>query len=154
MNKLLNDKNDNKYGSIPSSQNINNRNRKSISRGRSPYFNYQHYSPALTARSTPIMGSSQVDSVDGNNDKITAWQAGFTVINLFLGLCLLSYPYALSQGSIISIIPFIFICFALCYTGKLIVRCFNTLQNDVEHSYPMVGYYSFGKFGFHLISLE
>ena len=179
MNELLNDNNKiNKYGSITTQiqcktipyHHINNNDNDGIinaqqklisninkkkpkSSPRSPYLRaFRPASPAITCQSalpSPHVKSKVEDDVD---DKINVWQAGFTVINLFLGLCLLSYPYAIQSGSLISIIPFIFICFALCYTGKLIVRCFNTLSNDIEHSYPMVGFYSFSNFGYFLIS--
>ena len=118
----------------------------------SPYF--RPFSPAISGLSA-LKSPSYYDEYgeeEDEGDKINTFQAGFTVINLFLGLCLLSYPYALSCGSLTSLIAFIFICFALCYTGKLIVRCFNTLSDEVEHSYPMIGYYSFNNFGYLLIS--
>jgi len=123
----------------------------------SPYF--RPFSPALTGKSamasplrsqSPLKSARASDSV-ADGDQITEWQAGFTIVNLFLGLCLLSYPYALSQGGLSSLICFLCICFALCFTGKLIVRCFNALPDGVEASYPMIGWLSFGRFGYHLI---
>eukprot|EP01083_Nonionella_stella_P026905 74056_1 len=122
----------------------------------SPYFH--SFSPALTSRSaidaySPSSRCELDDLINVDSNKITSWQAGFTICNLFLGLCLLSYPYALACGSFSSLVAFIFICFALCYTGKLIVRCFDILSDDVEQSYPMVGYYSFQNAGYLLISI-
>ena len=89
---------------------------------------------------------------DGEDDGlISIWQAGFSVVNLFLGLCLLSYPYAFYQGGLLSLIPFGFICLALCYTGKLIVRAFIKLP-ETDRDYPSVGKQAFGNFGYSLIS--
>eukprot|EP00484_Ammonia_sp_Unknown_P029244 CAMPEP_0197028886 /NCGR_PEP_ID=MMETSP1384-20130603/8464_1 /TAXON_ID=29189 /ORGANISM="Ammonia sp." /LENGTH=590 /DNA_ID=CAMNT_0042457955 /DNA_START=50 /DNA_END=1822 /DNA_ORIENTATION=+ len=162
---LLADKDNNNYAT-KSHGDLSTPKRKLKSPQKSPFF--RPYSPALTGRSAPSPAPylrhgikeestepdepSQADDDDEDSDKINVWQAGFTIVNLFLGLCLLSYPYALSCGSLSSLIPFLFICFALSYTGKLIVRCFNALADDVEHSYPMVGFYSFQNLGYYFIS--
>ncbi len=174
LNQLLNDDNNN-YGSIhvKNAYNLSPQRKYIISQRHSvnktkvpttpnsPFF--RPYSPALTCKSAlasppstsmrSIRKHKHIDSNNEDENKITVWQAGFTIVNLFLGLCLLSYPYALSCGSFSSLIFFVFISFALCYTGKLIVRCFDSLSHDVEQSYPMLGYYSFNNFGYLLISI-
>jgi len=67
------------------------------------------------------------------------WGAAFSIVNVFMGLCLLSYPYALARGGFISLIVLAFTCWAMSYTGKFIVRCFHEVPEH-EQTYHGVGY--------------
>ena len=116
----------------------------------SPYF--RSFSPALTGKSaiasplksmsllrpsTPSSAELEHGDID-EKDQITVWQAGFSIVNLFLGLCLLSYPYALSQGGLSSLAGFLFICFALCFTVCTFtndLRCFTNFRDGTLCSF-------------------
>eukprot|EP01084_Bolivina_argentea_P171624 297350_1 len=79
------------------------------------------------------------------------WSAGFTIVNIYVGLGLLSYPYALYQGGFISLIILAIICGFMSWTGKLLVRCFIRMRPP-KKTYIDVGYKSFGKYGSYLIA--
>ena len=50
------------------------------------------------------------------------------------------------EGSFISLVGLAFACLFMCYTGKLIVRCFEKVTID-KRNYQMVGYEAMGNFG-------
>ena len=75
----------------------------------------------------------------------------FSIVNLFLGLGLLSFPYALMRGSFTALIGLAFVCLFMCYTAKIIVRCFEKVDVN-KRSYQQVGYEAMGIFGYILVS--
>eukprot|EP01083_Nonionella_stella_P116967 348025_1 len=121
----------------------------------SPYF--RTLSPRVhsvqgSVESYPITTPEGVRAISATGSKklVTVWGAGFSIINLFLGLGLLSFPYALAEGSFTSLAVLAMTCFLMSYTGKLIVRCFEGVPPE-ERTYHQVGYIalnetlSFGK---------
>ena len=89
----------------------------------------------------------------GNTKLMSICLAGIAIINMYLGLGLLSYPYALYKGGPISFIILFFICIFMSWTGKLLVRCFIKMRPS-RKTYPDVGRKSFGKCGSSVISLD
>jgi len=75
---------------------------------------------------------------------LTTAQATATVVNTFVGLGLLSKPYAFQQGGIISILWLALIVFVMNYSGKAMIRCFKT---SGKTDYPALGKIAFGVWG-------
>ena len=123
-------------------------------------------SPALTPRSSPHFraivaqrGARSADRTsdtkrdhDGATGGMTTWQAGFNVVNLYVGMGLLSKPYALARGGWASLAGLFLLCAISLYTGKVIVRCFGCMEQD-HPTYPELGYAAFGRAGRNFISL-
>eukprot|EP01084_Bolivina_argentea_P055066 100973_1 len=86
-----------------------------------------------------ISNGSQKPTINNGSQRQTNCNAGFSIINLFLGLELLSFPYALAQGSFVSIAVLALTCFLMSYTGKLIVRCFEGVPIE-DRTYHQVGF--------------
>eukprot|EP01083_Nonionella_stella_P117329 349498_1 len=114
-------------------------------------------SPALTARSLHP-NTFEPANIDGDPlDKphkspklMGMWSAGFTIVNIYLGLALLSYPYAIYQGGLISFVLLAFVCVFMSWTGKLLVRCFVKMHPS-KRTYPDVGHRSYGALGVFLV---
>ena len=126
-------------------------------------------SPALTPRSSPhfkraladrrlrsprealkVPRAAAGDGAEGGT--MTAWQAGFNVVNLYVGMGLLSKPYALALGGWFSLLPLFVLCAISLYTGKVIVRCFAWMRTE-RPTYPMLGAAAFGRAGEALVSV-
>ena len=100
-----------------------------------------------------LIDNYEVDEFNVDDSKLmSTWSAGFTIINMYLGLGLLSYPYALYKGGLYSFILLLLICIFMSWTGKLLVRCFIKMRPS-KKTYPDVGYKSFGGYGSFAVSL-
>lgn len=77
------------------------------------------------------------------------WAAGFNVLNLFVGLGLLSKPYALQQGGVLILVGLFFMTFIANWSGKLIVRCFQheDFRTPRDCTYLNLGRVAGGWFG-------
>merc|ERR1719204_1174665 len=82
---------------------------------------------------------------------MSMWSAGFAIINVYLGLGLLSFPYALREGGLLSLAFLALICGFMCWTGKLLVRCFARMR-PAKRTYMDVGKKSFGRYGSCLVA--
>jgi solute carrier family 32 (vesicular inhibitory amino acid transporter) len=81
---------------------------------------------------------------------VSVQQAVFSVINIYVGLGLLSKPYAVAQGGWISFIALALLCLIANVTGKLIVRGFAKLPRG-QQSYAHLGRKAFGPMGWWLV---
>tara|TARA_B110001452_G_scaffold259202_1_gene255282 strand:+ start:144 stop:1580 length:1437 start_codon:yes stop_codon:yes gene_type:complete len=70
----------------------------------------------------------------------------FSVLNVYVGLGLLSKPYAFEQGGWISLPALAILCVVANVTGKLIVRSFAKLPKE-DQSYVRLGEKAFGAAG-------
>lgn len=71
----------------------------------------------------------------------------FNVLNIYVGLGLLSKPYAIARGGWLSLVALALLCAVANVTGKLIVRGFAKLSQNEEQSYAQLGERSFGPAG-------
>ncbi|XP_075080682.1 amino acid transporter AVT1I-like [Nicotiana tabacum] len=74
----------------------------------------------------------------------------FNGINTLSGLCILSVPYALSEGGWLSLIILFLVATLCCYTGLLLQKCMSASQTI--NTYADIGQFAFGKKGKILIS--
>eukprot|EP01083_Nonionella_stella_P141818 437640_1 len=103
---------------------------------------------------TLLLNRNESDEFNGVDESslMSEWSAGFTIINIYLGLGLLSYPYALCEGGFISFIILALFCIFMSWTGKLLVRCFIRMKPS-KKTYPDVGYAAFRSYGVWFISV-
>ncbi|CAL5228951.1 g12183 [Coccomyxa viridis] len=80
------------------------------------------------------------------------FQATFNMVNIFMGIGLLSMPYAMSQSGWLGMVALGIATAVFCISGKLIVRNFEKMPADVAHTYPALGQYALGRTGFWGIS--
>lgn len=76
----------------------------------------------------------------------------YNVLNVYVGLGLLSKPYAIAEGGWLSLAALALLCFTANLTGKLIVRGFAKLPRE-EQSYAALGEKAFGPAGRWLVSI-
>ena len=60
-------------------------------------------------------------------------------VNIFMGIGLLSMPYAMSQSGWLGMVALGIATAVFCISGKLIVRNFEKMPADVAHTYPALG---------------
>merc|ERR1719462_497124 len=60
--------------------------------------------------------------------KLSFWASVYTIVNVFLGLGLLSLPYAVMKGSIWAVIGLAFVSSLGCLTGYFLVKVASTLD--------------------------
>lgn len=60
-------------------------------------------------------------------------------VNIFMGIGLLSMPYAMSQSGWLGMLALGIATAVFCISGKLIVRNFEKMPADVAHTYPALG---------------
>jgi hypothetical protein len=63
-----------------------------------------------------------------------AWQ-----VNIFMGIGLLSMPFAMKQGGWIGMAALAGATAVFCLSGKLIVRNFDKMPPNTSHTYPALG---------------
>jgi len=91
------------------------------------------------------------DSPAGTGSSSVA-DAVFNVLNVYVGLGLLSKPYAIAQGGWLAIPALALLCGVANVTGKLIVRGFTKLPPQ-ERSYAKLGEAAFGAAGRFLVQI-
>eukprot|EP00756_Hemistasia_phaeocysticola_P065501 Hpha_TRINITY_DN8598_c0_g1::TRINITY_DN8598_c0_g1_i1::g.146554::m.146554/K15015/SLC32A, VGAT; solute carrier family 32 (vesicular inhibitory amino acid transporter) len=89
-------------------------------------------------------------------DGATRLQTGFNILNLYVGLGLLSQPYAFAKGGWVTAGMLALSALLFSYTGKLIVRAFAACDKAVlgleeSTSYPDLGYAVWGDRGRKLV---
>jgi vesicular inhibitory amino acid transporter len=72
------------------------------------------------------------------------------VLNVYVGLGLLSKPYAIAMGGWLSVGALAVLCAVANVTGKLIVRCFAKLPRE-KQTYAELGRLAFGEAGFWVV---
>lgn len=103
------------------------------------------FTSVATPRLRPLISQkSSIGIARSQNRGLSTSQATATVINTFVGLGLLSKPYAFQQGGILSILWLALIVFIMNYSGKAMIRCFKV--SETQH-YPELGKKSFGNTG-------
>ena len=60
-------------------------------------------------------------------------------VNIFMGIGLLSMPFAMRQGGWVGMLALATATAVFCISGKLIVRNFEKMPSDVAHTYPALG---------------
>ena len=60
-------------------------------------------------------------------------------VNIFMGIGLLSMPFAMRQGGWVGMLALAIATAVFCISGKLIVRNFEKMPSDVAHTYPALG---------------
>lgn len=60
-------------------------------------------------------------------------------VNIFMGIGLLSMPYAMRQGGWLGLAALAVATAVFCLSGKLIVRNFDKMPPTVSHTYPALG---------------
>ena len=60
-------------------------------------------------------------------------------VNIFMGIGLLSMPFAMRQGGWVGMLALAIATAVFCISGKLIVRNFEKMPPDVPHTYPALG---------------
>eukprot|EP01083_Nonionella_stella_P112645 331623_1 len=117
-------------------------------------FNLKDDEPALfDSKHVPLLDNLDRSDLRSNEPKLSMWSAAFSIINVYAGLCLLSYPYAIYQGGFLSLIILAIVCIFMSWTGKLLVRCFNRMHPS-NKTYPDVGCASYGKYGISIIVIS
>eukprot|EP01083_Nonionella_stella_P211529 764737_1 len=92
------------------------------------------------------ISDTSITQVDKEIRNLNVFKAGTNILNLFVGLGLLSQPYAIKTGGIISLIWLLIITMIASYTGKILVRCFKNMPSEMK-SYPDIGFSAFNTFG-------
>ncbi|KNC55509.1 amino acid/polyamine transporter II [Thecamonas trahens ATCC 50062] len=92
-----------------------------------------------------------IDVAVDKSSKTSTLQTAFNVLNVYVGLGLLSNAYVLRRGGVVSVALMALICIVCNYTGKIIVRCFMHAdwRGDAagDASYPNLGAAVMGRFG-------
>lgn len=68
-------------------------------------------------------------------------------INIFVGIGLLSLPYAFKAGGYLSGVALLVVAVLFCLAGHLIVKAFEYLPLGVARSYPELGARAAGPLG-------
>lgn len=100
--------------------------------------------PLLPADDGPARKLEGADAESGTG--ITVAQAVYNVVNVYVGLGLLSKPYAVAEGGWTSVVALALLCAVANVTGKLIVRGFAKLPAK-DRTYAGLGEKAFGPFG-------
>jgi len=117
--------------------------------------------PPLPNRIATCASSSGAMPADGAMEPAdsgsTFVQTVFNVVNLMMGVGLLSLPFALKSSGWVGILMLWFMAFITNYTGKALVECANKVAENRGQPGAVVGYEeiaeaAFGKFGKALIS--
>jgi len=130
---------------VSSMSNIEGAHSRVRSRGRGSRLTRVLRGAPITLDSVTFSFSTDLTDPDFTDLKVVhegtigQWGAAFSIINVFMGMGLLSYPYALAHAGFSSLIPLAFATFAMLYTGKLIVRCFAGIPIN-EQTYHLIGY--------------
>eukprot|EP00854_Cymbomonas_tetramitiformis_P024230 gene24230-29427_t len=96
------------------------------------------------------------DSLPQEEDgKSSLTQSVFNVINTYVGLGLLSKPYAVKLGGWVSLAVLLVLTCLFNFTGKLVVRSFERIPGGRQGapSYAELGKATLGSFGYYLVSL-
>ncbi|KAK9907650.1 hypothetical protein WJX75_007699 [Coccomyxa subellipsoidea] len=84
-------------------------------------------------------------------DGATVFQATFNMVNIFMGIGLLSMPFAMKQGGWIGMAALAGATAVFCLSGKLIVRNFDKMPPNTSHTYPALGELALGPPGRFLV---
>eukprot|EP00940_MAST-03C_sp_MAST-3C-sp2_P000525 g525.t1 len=93
-----------------------------------------------------ISRQTSVALSETSGGRLSLTGATYTVVNTFVGLGLLSKPYAVMEGGLISIVYLAIICFVANYSGKIIIQCFKHPKAS-NADYPSLGKAAFGSKG-------
>ena len=111
---------------------------------------YSSNSPRRAKLREPLLPANETSSAackleeeDGGSKGISVAQAVYNVVNVYVGLGLLSKPYAIAEGGCISVFALALLCTVANVTGKLIVRGFAKLPAK-DRTYAGLGEKAFG----------
>ncbi|KFM27547.1 Vacuolar amino acid transporter 1 [Auxenochlorella protothecoides] len=94
---------------------------------------------------TSVSGS--IPDLEPVREGATFTQTLFNVINIFVGLGLLSTPYAYRAGGYIAGVALLLLSSLFCLSGHLIVAAFQYLPVDAPRSFPQLGKHALGIHG-------
>lgn len=101
---------------------------------------------------SPILPQDDVNhddaAVEPKKGLSSTTATAFNLLNSIIGVMLLSVPWAVRRGGLMSLATLGLVCIGATYTGKLIVRCFELLPKDVKKSYQSLGMAAFGVKGY------
>ncbi|KAL3142963.1 hypothetical protein ABBQ38_003248 [Trebouxia sp. C0009 RCD-2024] len=96
----------------------------------------------------PIVQQGSCNSRHGS----TLVQGTFNLINIFMGLGLLSMPYAMRLSGWLGLAAMAALTCLFCLSGKLIVHAFAKMPLHCAQSYPNLGQLALGKPGRYLVA--
>eukprot|EP00884_Botryococcus_braunii_P012581 jgi/Botrbrau1/21323/Bobra.0184s0033.1 len=82
----------------------------------------------------------------------TRVQATINVVNIYMGIGLLSMPYAMRLGGWLAIGALFLATTTFCYSGRLLVKAFDKLPPGAVHTYPALGVAAIGRPGKYLVA--
>ncbi|XP_027177623.1 amino acid transporter AVT1I-like [Coffea eugenioides] len=88
----------------------------------------------------------EMASVTAGDGQSTCMQSCYNMIAAFLGVGILTLPYALSIAGWLGLLLFIAVAMVCCRTALLLERCMRGNESDVQ-SYGDMGYKAFGRSG-------
>lgn len=80
-------------------------------------------------------------------------QGVVSIINLLLGIGILSMPYAMRGAGAAGLLSVILCCFLFCSTGKFIHWGLDMIPDRTLHDYPGLGEAALGRLGRNLVSI-
>lgn len=80
-------------------------------------------------------------------------QGSVSVINILLGIGILSMPFAMRSAGAAGVLSVVFCCFLFCTTGKFIHWGLDLIPANVPRDYPSLGEAAVGPIGRTLVSI-
>ncbi|KAK9825697.1 hypothetical protein WJX81_006348 [Elliptochloris bilobata] len=84
----------------------------------------------------------------------TVLQAVFNVVNIFIGMGMLSMPYAVMLGGWLSLGALVVAAAVFCVSGLLIVKNFDKVPAGMPHTYPALGVCVLGPSGRYVVGVS
>jgi Transmembrane amino acid transporter protein len=85
-------------------------------------------------------------------DGASLLQTVMSILNIVMGIGILSMPYAMAQSGLIGIASVALCCLLFCTSGKCIAWSMELLPAGAPHSYPQLGHEAMGEVGRRLVS--
>mmetsp|Transcript_23472 Transcript_23472/g.37836 ORF Transcript_23472/g.37836 Transcript_23472/m.37836 type:complete len:555 (+) Transcript_23472:133-1797(+) len=95
-------------------------------------------------------GGMLVDKIDFPRKKLSNSEAVYTIVNIFVGLGMLSKPYSLAMGGWVSLGGLTLLCFWGAASGLIMIRCFQLVPGS-RVTYPQLGEAAMGMAGRRLV---
>lgn len=89
----------------------------------------------------------EATTITHSGGRATRVQSVFLCLNLYVGLGLLSMPYAFKLGGWASIAALIPLILLFCLSAHLLTASLDAVSNEVAPTYPNLGYAAFGRVG-------
>lgn len=99
------------------------------------------------------MDNSVDTSVRNTLHRPTILQGSVSIINILLGIGILSMPYAMRGAGVAGLLSVILCCFLFCNTGKFIHWGLDMIPDRSQRDYPGLGEAALGRLGRNLVSI-